>query len=167
MAITIMHHFTSNPNFKLLETPHLHNQNAFTYNYKPGGLWITNVLIPNDWFQWCLNENYEIYSLKYMYDITIDITKIKIIDSLEKLQRFTNNYFNDKEDRVLWDKVAEYYKGIIIVPYIYNFNRISDRWYYGWDVNSGCIWDTSCITNVRLSYTFTNEELENKVKWRD
>lgn len=50
-----------------------------------------------------------------------------------------------------WKKVTEEYQGIIISPYIWQ-RRLAPHtmWYYGWDVASGCIWDTDAIEEVKL-----------------
>ncbi len=35
--------------------------------------------------------------------------------------------------------------GIEICPYLQEFRRSNSGWYYGWDVASGCIWDSEAL----------------------
>ena len=43
-----------------------------------------------------------------------------------------------------WERVKEQYSGIIITPYCFDL-RLDFIWYYGWDCESACIWDTSIL----------------------
>ena len=47
-----------------------------------------------------------------------------------------------------WPWVSKSYKGIVIPNYIWS-RRLEPghMWYYVWDCASGCVWDTSAITN--------------------
>ena len=170
MSTVIMYHFTDNKNLILNNT--IVNQEFRNFTYKPSGLWVTDMGEPYNWFNWCLQENFSIDKLKYQYKIEIDITKIKIVDTLDKFERFHNYYYDCVVNGVSWDTLAEYYKGIIISPYrndrssIKNYNFYKD-WYYGWDVASGCIWDTSCIANIELSKSYKYSELKKLVNWED
>ena len=48
-----------------------------------------------------------------------------------------------------WELIQkEGYGGIEICPY--NWGWRSQNWYYGWDVASGCVWDSSSIQDVVL-----------------
>jgi hypothetical protein len=58
------------------------------------------------------------------------------------MKRFFSSTFID------WNKVSKSYKGIQI-NYYSNKHRLDMLWYYGWDCESGCIWDISCIKNIK------------------
>lgn len=51
--------------------------------------------------------------------------------------------------RIDWLTIYKKYQGIIIAPYFYNFRNYW-IWYNGWDVASGCVWDTKCIESIEL-----------------
>lgn len=52
-------------------------------------------------------------------------------------------------DYMNYGKVAEKYGGIEITPYLWE-KRLNSMWYYGWDCASGCVWDRSAVTGIRL-----------------
>ena len=48
-----------------------------------------------------------------------------------------------------WPRVASDYAGIEICPYLSSKRMDEDSfWYYGWDVASGCVWDSKGITDL-------------------
>jgi hypothetical protein len=48
-----------------------------------------------------------------------------------------------------WPKVASHYAGIEICPYLQSKRMDDDAfWYYGWDVASGCVWDSSGVKEL-------------------
>ena len=58
---------------------------------------------------------------------------------------------NKWRDRCInWRAVAGDYAGLIITPYQWSRRLEPYSWYYGWDCASGCIWDPSAITDIKL-----------------
>ena len=53
------------------------------------------------------------------------------------------------KDHISWKDVMENYAGIEIIPYIYKA-RFKYKWYYTWDIASGCIWNTKIIDELNL-----------------
>ena len=63
---------------------------------------------------------------------------------------FTGMYQgNESEYHIRWQEVVDRYAGILISPYIYSA-RYDLRWYYPWDVASGCIWNWRGIKEIKL-----------------
>jgi hypothetical protein len=51
-----------------------------------------------------------------------------------------------------WKRVAENYDGIIIAPYCWERRHHKHaRWYYTWDVASGCVWNADAMRIVECS----------------
>ena len=88
-----------------------------------------------------------------LYKISFTATGILYIRTAAELDAFTEIYGGTPGwrwgDAISWKQVSKRYSGIEICPFIRA--RASSRnagWYGGWDVASGCIWDTSIITKV-------------------
>jgi len=95
--------------------------------------------------------------LFYLYP---DLSNILIIQTIDELNAFANKY-TKKIDAYMhvidWFKVSQTYTGIEFQNYHHlkyadrspnAFNRIT--WFWGWDVNGGCVWDLDVIKNVRI-----------------
>lgn len=112
---------------------------------KPKGMWYA---LGGAW-----NEFLKYWDHKYVYQnvfyVDIDYTNILRINTAEKFKKFVELY-NLKPERngdfMNWIKLSQDYKGIEIIPMRYEF-RHEYFWYNGWDIPSGCIWDTSTIKN--------------------
>jgi hypothetical protein len=126
--------------------------------FKPKGLWYG---IGDSWISWVKSEMPD-WERDNVFTIEIKENYILRITNYDELIEFENKYLTDdfdKNDRksiiisrmgdkqINWTKVAEDFLGIEIAPYIYKA-RDSHRWYYGWDVASGCIWGDGVITKV-------------------
>ena len=54
-----------------------------------------------------------------------------------------------KDGAIDWPSVAETYTGIEICPYRRSQRMRDDaRWYYTWDVASGCVWDPAAVREI-------------------
>ncbi len=118
---------------------------------KPQGLWYA---CGGEWIEWMLSEMPEwLRSYKYVYTLDLDYSQMLKIRTLGQLEAFEKRYLSMFEDRDLqgykidWREVAEEYGGIEICPYQWEA-RMEKLWYYGWDVASGCIWDTRLIQGI-------------------
>jgi hypothetical protein len=124
---------------------------------KPAGLWYACGRSWIEWLQWEMPHWGE--NTNYIYSLHLGSTGILYIKSGGELDLFTEKYklrlvdMSDREhllactfggypQQIDWPRVAhDYPGGIEICPYIQS-HRLGggSRWYYGWDVASGCIW---------------------------
>ena len=104
-----------------------------------------------------------------------NILQIETPTQFEDFQRRYGMYNNTSRtyNKIEWNNVQVDYKGIQICPFMYktledfeaenfvfksqeekyNFQMwqqfyFKSSWYHGWDVASGCVWDTSAILDV-------------------
>lgn len=117
---------------------------------KPHGLWYS---IGDEWEEWCTGNMPEwLDRMEYCHELHIDKSKILVINSASDLLRFKHKYRCMHMDLWLginWAKVAQDYSGIEIQNY-HTLKRMEDYlwndiWIYGWDINSGCIWDFTIV----------------------
>lgn len=122
---------------------------------KPRGLWYA---VGFGWLDFTTNDFTSFYEEKEVYAFEISLNGLNVlrITNYDELLKFEdvylapneNEYMKGRKFDVDWSKVAEHYDGIEIAPYIYKA-RMGHFWYYGWDVASGCIWNTS-----KLNYKY-------------
>jgi len=140
------------------------------YDSKPDGFWYA---CGDEWIRWVKAEMPR-WKGSYLYSVTLDYSRILKITNEQELLAFTDEYgsyrdhsspydkarklkkksatklaFEKKYRYINWQQVAEKYAGIEICPYI-GTQRLKMIWYYGWDVASGCIWDTSAVKGLKL-----------------
>jgi len=120
-------------------------------NDKPKGLWYA---CDEGWYDYCKHNfgGERNSSISNKYVITLDMSKIAVLNSEYKLQEFTHSYYDRSDSRkgyrtIDWKRVAEKYTGIECCPY---FRELREYylWYYGWDVPSGCVWNKSTILKI-------------------
>lgn len=148
---------------------------------KPPGLWWA---IDGDWIKAALSMNIGLGP--YIYELTIDTPSILQISTVEQFDALCDEYgcesklsilfdalcdeyerkldalvssvfeFNDRIEAIDWPRLSLKYKGIEITP------MISDRrfttWYYGWDCESGIVWDISAVKAIRLAAIYSSCE---------
>ena len=120
--------------------------------HKPHGLWYS---IDSAWWDWCRSEEWGEVEQKRAFRLDIDTTDILFLTGGFAIDRFTREYGAEKYGvtnyGIDWPKVVARFKGIEIAPYCYT-RRLADhtRWYYGWDVASGCLWDHSALRGAEL-----------------
>lgn len=118
---------------------------------KPYGLWVS-VPGDDDWPSWCAREDYAIDRLATAHQVTLrsraEVLQIRDVTSFD---RFAEEFsiddpgpFARAELVIDWVEVAGHYDGIVIAPYRWD-RRSEHRWYWGWDVASGCIWNLDAI----------------------
>lgn len=113
-----------------------------TINRKPKGLWYS---LGNEWADF-LKFDAANWASSYSSVFVLDLNfrKILKIDTPEKLIVFDKNHSRG-DDYVDWAVLQRLgYSGVEIIPYR-GESRYSMSWYNGWDVASGCIWNSDCI----------------------
>jgi len=117
---------------------------------KPRGLWYA---CDNDWLQWLIYEMPH-WIGNYVYSFDINMSNVLQLSSLSDLKNFQSKY--GSRGYIDWREVAMDFSGIEICPYIYE-GRYDIPWYYGWDVASGCIWDSSAFNSLKIIAEKVNE----------
>jgi len=127
---------------------------------KPTGLWYGDG---NSWLEWMETEALSrLEDVRYVYELHVSPDILRITDG-KQLREFHNHFEGRSSPAVPrfpellrgmhidWAAVAEEYPGIQIIPYQWENRHSPDmRWYYGWDVASGCIWHPAGIEGVKL-----------------
>lgn len=146
-----------------------------TFRCKPRGLWITPEGVVDNWYDWCLAEDFNKGDLNFIHDVAIKPeARLLRLETGADIDAFTEEYafsvmeeaglveqekdqrsadwMRRQRDAVRWDKVAETYQGILIPNYIWE-KRMNPFWYYSWDCASGCIWDVDAIESIKCRST--------------
>lgn len=110
---------------------------------KPYGLWYS---IGDEWKQWCEAEDFCIGRLAVVYKLSIDKDTVLRLTTEQAIREFSSEFLLRDTPWQTWDidwpRVARQWAGIEIAPYQYGCRFDATlRWYSGWDVASGCIWD--------------------------
>jgi len=116
---------------------------------KPQGLWYG---CGDAWVEWVRSESPEwLEASNYLYEVKTDGKVLKISNDEEFEELEAEFGLQSPFGRLIdWELIQrEGYGGIEICPYNMQ-RRMSSDWYYGWDVASGCIWDSSSIQDVVL-----------------
>ena len=130
---------------------------------KPAGLWYGCGTAWLDWLETQALDGIgtQVWSLK------VDMSKVKSITSEKELQRFSymyadhSKYSHSGPTTMNWNKASQKFSGIECCPYPVSSDsklqmkfdsklQMKFLWYFALDVASGCIWDTSSITNSSL-----------------
>lgn len=128
---------------------------GFSDHYKPRGLWYS---IEDEWREWCQSEMPQWIKPNW-FSLDLDMDGILVIQSVSDLLRFQKKYrILEPYPQISWESVKKDYRGIEIQNY-YELRRFFNSlpggfrdymWIYGWDINSGCIWDLSCVRSIQL-----------------
>jgi len=122
--------------------------------FKPEGLWYEcQDASAIDWKEFCetgLTGGASRYDSSY--DVVLNDYEILFITDKNDFKKFEKMYGIPNPDfpediRIDWPKVTSHYDGIEICPYRKDMRMKAD-WYYGWDVASGCVWNTSGIKEL-------------------
>ena len=134
---------------------------------KPNGFWYS---LGSEWYEFMRTDYQDpFFRYKKVYYLDIDYTNILRINTLQKLEDFNEKYKVPIDPSIPtyltidWGKVGETYKGIEIVPYR-SEARYSMMWYYGWDISSGCIWDTTAIKGYKKLYPIPKKKIKTDVQ---
>ncbi len=127
--------------------------------HKPRGFWVS-VKGEDDWPSWAESENfYWPENFKHRYEVTVregaNVLRLSTISQIRDFHERFNGPLAGAVDPVYsdllkgyvdWRKVVAEYDGIIIAPYQWPIRMDSViRWYYSWDVASGCFWNLDVI----------------------
>lgn len=118
--------------------------------FKPKGLWYG---IGYDWINF-VTSNMPEWEKDHVFELILDESKLIHIKNFDDMKDFDKKYGVEyyfgysKRTKIDWAKVAEDYEGIEISPYVYEGRRIFE-WYYGWDVESGCIWGENIVIDIK------------------
>ncbi|HIL97579.1 MAG TPA: hypothetical protein EYG51_16950 [Pseudomonadales bacterium] len=118
---------------------------------KPEGLWYG---CGSSWIDFVRTEmSGTIEEVGYLYEIVPSSAVLRIRDD-DEFQQFERDFASPELDMIGqkiidWPMVAATYAGIEICPYNPR-RRTKSMWYYGWDVASGCIWDSSGIAGAPI-----------------
>jgi hypothetical protein len=131
---------------------------------KPAGLWVS-IGGEDGWWEFCHENKYALKTLRHEYEVTLTSeARILRLSSAPELDTFSEEWrpepdwtdpiqrkYHHTLAKIDWSRVARYYQGIIIAPYIWE-RRLTrhTRWYYGFDFASGCIWDAAVVESIRL-----------------
>ena len=145
------------------------------FKLKPNGLWYSK----NWYWLDNLDNGLDYHSVNYgesvdkeynysnyFYSINIDDTvsisepsdknKLLILNNKQERDIFKCKYKLDMPSKyeilgakINWSKVSQDYAGIELNNITAN-TQLTERWYYGWDVPSGCIWNVDVITSYTL-----------------
>jgi hypothetical protein len=165
-------HYTDSPAPIELVNREQENEKFSPYG-KPSGLWITPEGIDQNWYDWCMAEEFRTEQLAYTHEVIIKPeSKLLTINSDKDLRDFTEKYAISDDAYIPffdliggkpidWVRVATEYQGILIPEYI-GTCRMSRKtsWYYGWDCGSGCIWDASAISIGQVYLTPQKESAD-------
>jgi len=126
--------------------------------YKPAGLWYS---LNTEWVDWLTGENWLERIAANNIEIEVDLSKVLVLDTLEKIIDFQLEYKMFALERLLevinWKRVALDYTGIEIRDFndlkwqgyeTPGFPMAGFTWFYGWDVSSGCVWDLSAVKQL-------------------
>ena len=131
---------------------------------KPEGLWVS-VAGEDDWPSWCQENDYGIYSLAHVSEVTLTpCAQILFLSTAQQLLDFHSRYavqteferamvgllpdeFLVRQRPIDWRTVASDYEGIVIAPYQWDLRLMGPAWYYTIDCSSGCIWSMRAIAS--------------------
>jgi len=126
---------------------------------KPNGVWYG---CGDSWLKWIAREMPRwLTRVNYVYEIEVDHEFMYIIKDAERFKDFEGEFWA----RAPWQEKAPHtgpvdgyyemidwpimatvgYDGIEICPYLSEFRMSTSKWYYPWDVASGCIWDSEAL----------------------
>lgn len=120
---------------------------------KPIGLWYG---FGTSWIDFIRAEMPE-RETHHVFKIEIETNSTDMINvDIEKMFLWFSKKYKDPEKegkygnhKINWPEVTEKYKGIEFPEYFDKFRLDPEHgWYYPWDIECGCIWDTSIIKNV-------------------
>ena len=120
---------------------------------KPKGLWYG---CGDSWIEWVRGEMpHWLEKANYLYEVKLgeEIIQISNDDEFGNFHAefgFTPQDAYDPRSRAInWKEIQEQdYNGVEICPYLWE--RRQEDWYYGWDVASGCIWNSAGISDIVL-----------------
>jgi hypothetical protein len=148
-------HFTGDVNFELdKDRVYVQDPNITTCKFtKPIGLWVSFEENRNGWFGWCIQEDFRVQNLNYHVQLDLSNLNLLVIESSSDIEQFNKRYVVNGIPK--WSDIIQKYDGIIIPNYLYEY-RYKYSWYYGWDCDSGSIWNLKNISHSTVKNTVVN-----------
>lgn len=116
--------------------------------HKPTGLWYS---VGEERKEWCDSEGFRLEQLAHVYELDINLDRVLRITTERELREFTRLYSDETCWNIDWEAVAREWDGIEIAPYQWGCRMATaTRWYYSWDVASGCLWRPEALREARL-----------------
>ena len=123
---------------------------------KPEGLWYA---YGDQWSKLCADLEWE-HKEKDVYNLEINLNEICVLKSFTDLLNFGERFGRVKgcNEFIRWNDVADNYKGIEISGNLHTYFDMARKsnnysfipWFYGFDVEGGCLWDLSVITEFEI-----------------
>lgn len=111
---------------------------------KPDGFWFA---AGSEWVDWTESEMPQ-WKGDNLYDVEVNEDECIVIEDEIDMREFHAKYrTRDGSEMIDWQKVSKDAKGVIFKRYFPEFRR-RYKWYYTWDIASGCVWDASAIKQV-------------------
>ena len=127
--------------------------------FKPDGVWYG---CGDEWLKWMAHHHPDwLDRVNCVYELEIYDAFMKVITNAEQFKSFENEFwamapYQERSahggpidgiyQMIDWSLLAGIdWDGIEICPYLWEFRMSTSRWYYGWDVASGCIWDSEAL----------------------
>lgn len=159
-------HYSSKPTLDPVLTPVAaqYADDDHHRGFKPRGLWLSDDDCEPNWKSWCEAEEFCLDRLAHAFQIELsDNHNVLILGSADELSDFHKKFRTPlipnapplpsgchRSMGIKWWEVAKLWQGIVISPYQWSLRLDFEMiWYYGWDIAGGCIWDTSCIAEVK------------------
>lgn len=136
-----------------------------TADVKPHGLWYSFSL-GSGWLSGNIEDYGWLRSYKYILYLDTSALNILQIKNLENARDFIHAYkkhgseIGDFNEKIDWDLVSQTFDGIEILNYKtwykswYNTEKRIDEFIYrifmGWDMDSGCIWNTQNLKIIKV-----------------
>lgn len=124
---------------------------------KPEGLWFS---VGDEWLDFLvIDYPAAAEGRKYLIELNISGSCLSL-SSKDEVLEFSKKYgvTGSSGTNINWKEVSDSYSGIVIAPYQNSLRTAKEtRWYYGWDVASGCVWSSSAITGQRLAFEFSED----------
>lgn len=139
-----------------------HRQNSL--RPKPSGIWFaphehmdeddTTSPLRSAWWNWCYDACHTGFTYTHKYQLqdvpmcTLEEVlrgnregKVLHLSSEREVLQLSFRFRGATEYSLNWTKLAAVAAGILITPYQWELrHNPMCRWYYGWDMASGCIW---------------------------
>lgn len=109
---------------------------------KPDGFWFG---VGSEWIDWTESDMPK-WKGDNLYSVEVDEAQCLVIEDELGFREFARTY-GTRDGMIDWELVAKDHKGIIFKEYFPQY-RMKYRWYYSWDVASGCVWDVSAMKRV-------------------
>lgn len=111
---------------------------------KPGGFWFG---VGSEWVDWTESDMPE-WKGDNLYSVEVDESQCLVIQDEFDFKDFSRTY-GTRGGMIDWGRVSKDHKGVIIRGYFPKYRMNPQyRWYYSWDIASGCVWDASAIKQV-------------------